>query len=174
MNTNKLERLATCCGYQDKIVVCTTFKAYGTTHTVRIGMIPVWKFDDFQGVVEEAERIHKGHEGTVSFHIHTPKRRQRDPEARCTQIVAAAVSIGAEFGVEHISQNTVASRVGCAPSLIRHYYSAAGLLDAVMREAIHPKRPINSIIAYGVATKHPVIMASNIDLRVEALNDAIS
>ena len=59
-------------------------------------------------------------------------RQRKSPEVRRQEILDAAVSLGAERGLESVSIRDVAKRAAVAPGLIHHYFPS---LDALLTES---------------------------------------
>ncbi|MCP4668192.1 MAG: TetR/AcrR family transcriptional regulator [Deltaproteobacteria bacterium] len=171
INKKRLEELCTCAGFQDRITVYASLGRGIHKYVVKLGEVRPWTYSEFEVLVNDVREMLAGHEGPITYDLTAPQYRKRAAEVRRAQILNTAVNIASEEGIDKLSQYAVAARVGCSPSLVRNYFSAEELHQAVMRQAI--KWRILSIIAHGVTTQDPVIMESDINLKVEALNGSI-
>lgn len=90
-------------------------------------------------------------------------------EERRKYILNAAVDLAISEGYLTLSRGSIAAHAGISPALITFYfYKYDLLLDEVMQEAV--RRGIPSIIAEGLAGKHPHALAAPLTLRQEAVD----
>jgi len=99
-----------------------------------------------------------------------PTRRSRygtTPTQRKALILDAAVNLAQLFGYPGLTISKVARVAGVSSPLVSFYfYCTDDLLTAVMQEAV--RRRILSIVAEGLAHRHPVAIAAPLSLKQEA------
>lgn len=88
---------------------------------------------------------------------------------RRQHILDAAVDLAINNGYLTLSRGSIADHAAVSPALITFYfYKYDLLLDEVMTEAI--RREIPSIVAEGLAGRHPAALAAPLYLREAAIN----
>jgi len=98
---------------------------------------------------------------------HTTRRYRQTPADRKAAILEAAVNLAELDGYRTLTIRSVA-RVACvSPALTSHYfYCTDDLLTAVMEEAV--RRKVLSVVAEGLAHRHPAAVAAPAALRQAA------
>jgi AcrR family transcriptional regulator len=89
------------------------------------------------------------------------------PADRKAAILTAAVSLATDTGYDNITLTAVARVAGVSYALIVYYFNSADcLLAAVMEEAVRLR--VLSVVAEGLAHRHPVALEAPQALRQEA------
>lgn len=89
-------------------------------------------------------------------------------EERNRRILDAAVTLAGERGYEKITRDDVAAAAGVATGSVNNAYGTMGeLRDAVMAAAV--ERQLASIVAQGLAARHPAALAAPPALKDSAL-----
>lgn len=94
-------------------------------------------------------------------------RRFTHPD-RKLQIEEAGVQIAQNEGLHAVGASSIARRIGLVHSAVMYYYKdAGGLLAAVVSRAVAEGN--DKVIAFAVASGHPVALALPRDRRAAAL-----
>jgi len=89
----------------------------------------------------------------------TQPTRRLSPADRKAAILEAALNLAQLEGYPHLTIQRVARVASVSPSLCSHYFwTVEVLLDAVMTEAV--RRKVLSVVAEGLAHRHPVAIAA--------------
>ena len=97
-----------------------------------------------------------------------PMRTRKEPDARKSDILAAALVEAEESGFDSITRRGIAKRAGVSESLVNKYMGKLSQLrSTVMRQAVKHERL--NIIAQGIVTRNPYALKASDELQARAL-----
>lgn len=108
-----------------------------------------------------------------------PARRPRKPIGgklasadRKMQLITIGLRLAVEYGYERVTRDMIAARAGCSGGLISLYWTAPDLQWEIMTEAV--RTGCLSVLAQGLASRHPVALEAPIELREAAAMSIIT
>jgi AcrR family transcriptional regulator len=95
-------------------------------------------------------------------------RTRKEPHARKSDILEAALVEASESGFNNITRKGIAERAGVSDSLVNKYMGTLSQLRrTVMRQAV--KHEHLTIIAQGIVTRNPYALKASDELQARAL-----
>lgn len=116
-------------------------------------------FNDFVDELRPQLPPSKGHK--------LSKGRARNADIRKDNIIAVALEMAEQTNYLQLQRNAIADRVGVSNSLINRHFTMTQLRSAVMRRAVQTENL--SVIAQGLANKHPQALKASAKVRTDAL-----
>lgn len=98
-------------------------------------------------------------------------RTRLKPADRKADILDAAVSLAAKHGYANVTRDQIGHELGCAPSLVSHYFpTMQQLRRAIISAAI--ARRVLVVLAQGIVAREPKALAAPAELKTEAMRAA--
>lgn len=100
------------------------------------------------------------------------KQTRLKPEARKTDLLAAALTLAEQLGYQHITRKQIAEAAGVSGPIIHHYFGTmGGLREELMRYAVEQENL--TVIAQGLTGSNPAALAAPEALRRQALESVL-
>jgi len=91
-------------------------------------------------------------------------RLRLNPDVRASQILAAALTVAAKKGYQHMTRDEIAAAAGASPAAINQRFSTmTELKRAVMRAAVSQR--VVAVVAQGLADGNPYARKAPDDLK---------